>query len=415
MVSESGYSRQNWVSPYTWSGATRFASSAGWNFSPLDDELGLVAGSLTPLLAEHVAFLGMELPFEAARSMAERCFRVALSERTVRRRTYSAGEAALAAEEAVVEQLEKSLERPTEVRRERQQVSADGAMIRTRGGEWKEVRTLVIGTVTASKEGPRISAQSYHARLCDHDAFIKGCRGEFFRRATENVRDVEAVMDGADWLSQLVDEHCPNALRILDFTHAAGAVIEAAHAVFGQGTEACAAWLGPQLHELRNGKPEKVLDALISLAANETPDAQIAETVLGRHNYLARRIDQIQYDTFAADGYSIGSGMVESANKHLVQARLKGAGMQWAPASINPILALRCAERSHRWQTTWSAISPRLRRKHRHAPVPPVLEAAPLPQPPTPLVSSYKPTIVDGRPTPEHPWKGNYPPSRAKL
>jgi hypothetical protein len=32
--------------------------------------------------------------------------------------------------------------------------------------------------------------------------------------------------------------------------------------------------------------------------------------------------------------------MVESANKLVVEDRLKGAGMHWADANVNPLLAL---------------------------------------------------------------------------
>src|SRR5213080_123181 len=51
----------------------------------------------------------------------------------------------------------------------------------------------------------------------------------------------------------------------------------------------------------------------------------------------------MQYPTFQAQGWPIGSGMVESANKVVVEARLKGAGMHWSRASVNPRLALRNA------------------------------------------------------------------------
>jgi hypothetical protein len=372
---------------------------------------------LTPALAEQVAYLGALLPFAEARALAERCYRVTLSEPTVRRRTYAAGHAAEAAEAAFVGKLEQRLARATEQGPARQQVSADGAMVRLRGGEWREVRSLVIGTVSAGKEGPELSAQSYFSRLCDHDTFIRGCRGEFFRRGTENVRDVEAVMDGADWLTQLIEEHCPHALRILDFTHAADAIIAAAHAAFGQGTEACAAWIGPQLHELRHGEPQKVLAALASLAECGELPQEAVETILARHSYLARREDQIQYAAFARAGYSIGSGVVESANKHVVQARLKGAGMQWAPASVNPLLALRCAERSGHWRSTWSTVAPRLRRPHRRAPLRRSAPATPEPprvSPPPPPAPAHEPYFANGKPTAAHPYK-RYRAVRAKL
>jgi hypothetical protein len=45
---------------------------------------------------------------------------------------------------------------------------------------------------------------------------------------------------------------------------------------------------------------------------------------------LEKRVAQIQYAAFAAQSYLLGRGSVESANKLVVEARLKGAGMRWA-------------------------------------------------------------------------------------
>ena len=49
----------------------------------------------------------------------------------------------------------------------------------------------------------------------------------------------------------------------------------------------------------------------------------------------------IRYADFQAMGYLIGIGAVESANKLVVKARLKGSGMHWARAHVNPMVALR--------------------------------------------------------------------------
>src|SRR5207244_1377822 len=67
--------------------------------------------------------------------------------------------------------------------------------------------------------------------------------------------------------------------------------------------------------------------------------------------------EQIQYASFRARGYPIGSGIIESANKLLMEARLKGAGMHWLPASVDPLLALRSAGQSGRWETTWPLVA----------------------------------------------------------
>ena len=61
----------------------------------------------------------------------------------------------------------------------------------------------------------------------------------------------------------------------------------------------------------------------------------------------------MQYPQFQRDGWPIGSGMVESANKNVVEARLKGTGMHWERSHVNPLLALRAAVCNERWQEMW--------------------------------------------------------------
>lgn len=61
----------------------------------------------------------------------------------------------------------------------------------------------------------------------------------------------------------------------------------------------------------------------------------------------------MQYPEFQRNGWPIGSGMVESANKNIVEARLKGPGMHWERKHVNPMLALRNAVCNDRWKEMW--------------------------------------------------------------
>src|SRR5437016_5979462 len=63
----------------------------------------------------------------------------------------------------------------------------------------------------------------------------------------------------------------------------------------------------------------------------------------------------MQYPTYQQAGWPIGSGSVESANKVVVEARLKGAGMRWERHNVNRMLALRNAVCNRRWTETWQA------------------------------------------------------------
>ena len=59
-------------------------------------------------------------------------------------------------------------------------------------------------------------------------------------------------------------------------------------------------------------------------------------------------------------GWPIGSGMAESANKSVVEARLKGAGMHWQRTHVDPMLALRNLVCNDRWSQEWPRIHARL-------------------------------------------------------
>ena len=134
-----------------------------------------------------------------------------------------------------------------------QQVSVDGAMVPLVGGEWAEVKTVAIGTVTQPRleHGEQVvhtTELSYFSRLTDSDTFGRVAGVELHRRGTETAGIVLAVVDGAEWQQGFMDLHRPDAVRILDFAHAAEYVSKAAQAVYGPGTEAAASWLSTQLH-----------------------------------------------------------------------------------------------------------------------------------------------------------------------
>src|SRR5206468_3649413 len=81
--------------------------------------------------------------------------------------------------------------------------------------------------------------------------------------------------------------------------------------------------------------------------------------------YLSKRVGQMQYPEYEAAGWPLGSGMVESANKVVVEARLKGAGMRWERTNVDAMVALRTIVYSDRWDEEWRQISGQLREDER--------------------------------------------------
>lgn len=374
-------------------------------------------GCLTPRLHESLVRLGTWLPFAPAAGLLAPFTGATVSAATARRQTERAGAAWVQLQDAAVAHLEQDLP-AAPAGPAVQLMSVDGAMAPLVGGEWSEVKLLTIGTVRAAPaDGARTNAVSYFGRRADHATFARLALVETQRRGTETAGVVVGVTDGAEWCQAFLDYHRPDAIRILDFAHAVGYLHPAAAATFGLASAATQTWVAQQAHELKHGDPEAVLRALAALPADQASDPAAARaaqaTALG---YLGKRRAQIRYAAFQAAGYPIGSGAAESANKLVTEARLKGAGMRWAPASIDPMVALRTVACADRWSEVWPQLGPVLRawsrRPAARAVAPPVQEPAAPPAAP-PLAAPACPAstqparplaMVAGRPTRQHPW-----------
>jgi hypothetical protein len=389
-------------------------------FSPLDEELALGPGAFSPRLTEGLVRLGAHLPFGLAVETLAFFTGVEIGVETARTVTEAAGAALVHLEEEAVATLEREHPRPSPGPRE-QVVSVDGAFVSLLHREWAEVKTLAVGALkrTPGTEGEwevHTTELSYCSHLADAQTFGRLTEGEFHRRGTEHAEVVCAVTDGAEWIQGFLAEHCPHAIPILDFPHAVEHLSAAAHATFGSGTLAGTSWLEERRKELREGSPAQVLTALRELplveAADPTGAAKVRDEVLG---YLDKRQAHLTYAEFLAQGWPIGSGCVESANKLVVEARLKGSGMHWARGNVDPMLALRTTLRSGRWAEAWPLLWQEVRRAHaatrgakRAMRIPPP-EPTPAPpaRPPRLTQPKLEPKgqIVNGKPTANHPWK----------
>jgi hypothetical protein len=256
---------------------------------------------------------------------------------------------------------------------------------------------------------------SYFSRLADAETFQRLSLGELTHRRLERAEKVAAVNDGAEWIQGFLDYHCPEAVRILDFPHAAERVCQIGDVVLGEGSAATATWRTEQLHQLKHNGASDLFPKLRAFATAHLSVPLISENLA----YLEKRVAQMQYPTFQAQGWPIGSGVVESGNKVVVEARLKGAGMHWARASVNPMLSLRNAVCNDRWEEAWQQSSARMREvglvrraivsKRTVAPQEAAQPA--VPEPP----ASAPPPAERAKPSSDHPWRQTNYATKARL
>ncbi len=200
------------------------APPVGEVFFPLDEELGLLPGNLAPRQQEHLVHLACFMPFDKAAEMLEAILSVRTNEETARQRTEYMGARMQAVQTAEVTPC--SQEGQEEQAPHRCVISSDGAMVSLVQKQWAEVRTLAIGEPQEKRNAQQekeihVGKLSYFSRLADASSFIDLAEVEMRRRQVREAKQVCAVTDGADWCQSLTERYRPDAVRILDFPHAA--------------------------------------------------------------------------------------------------------------------------------------------------------------------------------------------------
>lgn len=344
--------------------------------------------------------------------MLTRFTQVSVSESTAQRLTEAIGVAYEAVQLAEVERIEHDWPAvpsgPAKL-----VLSVDGAFVPVLHGEWAEVKTMVVGEVAAPTmvDGKTVVSthhHSYFSRVAEAEQFQRLTFGELYRRGVETADQIATVSDGAEWIQGFIEFHCPDATRILDFPHAAQRICQLGQVVLGAEHADLPAWQTRQLHALKHHGAVGVLEHLRSFAGAQRALPVVAENLA----YLEKRVAQMDYPTFQSAGWPIGSGIVESANKVVVEARLKGAGMHWSRASVNPMLALRNAVCNDRWAEAWKQSAVHVRRAGRCQRPMQSKSGATIAPPrvaPAPLAavarSESSAPVVEHKPIAEHPWR----------
>lgn len=235
----------------------------------------------------------------------------------------------------------------------RQPAVASSAGRRTMPRLWKEVRlcaALAEGRVQA-RYGASLGSVVEVGELWEQTARHAGL-GPPTR--------VHGVGDGAPWIAEQFDRHFGGQGRYLvDFYHVTEYLAAAAPTC---APRAPAAWLERQQQRLKTNRLDKVLAALAAhveppaspAARARSADAISPTPVRDCERYLRARREQLDYAGALAAGLPIGSGLIESGHRHVVQARLKRPGAWWYERNAGFMLALRVVRANEDWTDYWN-------------------------------------------------------------
>ena len=162
---------------------------------------------------------------------------------------------------------------------------------------------------------------------------------------------VIALSDGGVGLEDWLRSHFPRVEAvILDFYHASEYLAALAKAWHGPSSEAAESLHRRWAHRLKHEGGQAMLDELRALEL--PPRETLHETWRTTLTYFVNQVHRMDYPSYVAKGWQIGSGPVEAACKLVIGQRLKGTGMRWSRPGSEGVAHLRALFLSERGQWT---------------------------------------------------------------
>jgi hypothetical protein len=220
--------------------------------------------------------------------------------------------------------------------------------------EWREPKVVILFEVDKKGRMVRGSRPVIDGTLQGPDALIELVAFHLHRMGGAGARVVTFAADGAPWIWKRLDwviaqvKLDPNrVVEVLDWCHAVHHLSVALAAL--PLTESQRKGLYQRLRGLvKEGKSRDVIAELKVLAVKEPDDSPMWREI----RYLTKHSDagRLRYDRFRCRGVPMGSGVIESTIRRVINLRLKGNGIYWTEENAEAVFQLRAAVVSGRWE-----------------------------------------------------------------
>ena len=190
---------------------------------------------------------------------------------------------------------------------------------------------------------------TYVSSLQSIDEFGPCLRQEALRRGLGSAGQVVLLIDGASGLEHMGKLNFKEAVQIVDFYHAMEHAGQVLAVLIGKDHPD----YKTRQHRWAKQLLKDKVGALIEQSRQECAGKAQAPAVEKALGYFVRNVNRMQYGSFRAKGYFIGSGVVEAGCKTVIGGRCKHSGMFWSEPGAENILALRCIHSSRRLDEFW--------------------------------------------------------------
>jgi len=220
-----------------------------------------------------------------------------------------------------------------------------------------KTRMAMLGCVftqhTEDEEGRPLrdyESTTYLSGFMSQSDFGIGLRREAIRRGLFSAKEIVFLVDGASGLEKLGLDYFPLAVQIVDFYHALEHLQTLIEILWGSKDPA---WIKRRRHYWKKLLRHNGVERIIKQARKEAVGqgkVQEVETALG---YFLNNIQRMQYGTFRAKNYFIGSGVIEAGCRTVIGKRCKQSGMFWGKQGADKVLAFRCIHASRNLDSFW--------------------------------------------------------------
>ena len=250
-------------------------------------------------------------------------------------------------------------------------IGMDGGRVQTRekqgenGSRWREDKVCAITSYLPGDGTPEHPPQplvtTYEATMEKTEAFGRLVRLEAQRRGLRQAQTVLVMGDGGNWIDPLSKRERLHDQRIVDYYHAAEHLYEASRAALGKDAPEALVLAEQLKDDLRDGQVDQVIAILKTHAdrlgpPGESDGPEHPRRVLANNvGYFETHRHHMDYATYRAKGWPIGSGVTESAVKRF-NKRVKGTEQFWSLPGVESILALRALwlAQDSRWERYWN-------------------------------------------------------------
>jgi hypothetical protein len=350
-----------------------YCRRCGKGLCPFDQQAGLGEHQLTPAV-ERLASLagGVCSSFEKGGELLEEMSGVPLSESTVERTTEDVGcriAAFFGQGITFGPRLQWNWQHDAQGRTVAYvSLDATGTRQQGAGGRRAEGRMAYVGsifnppaTAEAAQAVPNPKRADLQARYLS-GLYALPQMGPLMRQMAARVGMEQAevwiaLTDGGAGLETFMQQNFNRAdlVLILDFYHAASYLEKLAKVLHPQDEQASQHQAEQWCSLLKAEGGAVMLEVLRQWDWPSRKSVALREQLATVLTYFGNNVHRMAYPEYVAEGWHIGSGVVESACKTVVGQRLKGPGMRWGEEGAHALCHVRALYRSEKgqWQAFW--------------------------------------------------------------